>query len=81
MSQAEERSTTPQKDAYGAPRATVVGKVEELTAGNGGDIWDSGGSWMAVAFSGEEVQDGGDELGREADGDDEAGGPGLEEEE
>lgn len=81
MSQAEERSTTPQKGAYRAPSTTVVGKVEELTAGNTGDLWDSGGSWMAVAFTSEEVQDGGDDLGREADGDDEAGGPGLEEEE
>lgn len=81
MSQAEDRSAAPQRGAYRTPSTTVVGKVEELTAGNTGDYQDNGGSWMGLAFSGEEVQDGGDELGREADGDDEAGGPGLEEEE
>ena len=81
MSQAEDRSATPQRGTYRAPSTTVVGKVEELTAGNTGDYRDNGGSWMGLAFTGEEVQDGGDELEREADGDDEAGGPGLEEEE
>jgi hypothetical protein len=60
---------------------TVVGKVEEVTAGNTGDYQDNNGSWMGLAFTSEEVQDGGDELAREADGDDEAGGPGLDEEE
>lgn len=50
MSQAEERSATPQKAGYRAPGATVVGSVQELTAGNTGDYADNGGAKRGLAF-------------------------------
>lgn len=82
MSHAEERSTPPQKAVYRAPGTMVAGSVEKLTAGgNDGGYSDGYGGWYGLAFTGEETPDGGDALEREADGDDEAGSPDVQEEE
>ncbi len=61
MSQAEERSTTPQKGAYRAPGATVVGKVEEVTrGGTDGGYSDGYGGWYGLAFTeDDDAQEGG----------------------
>ncbi|HEX8274142.1 MAG TPA: hypothetical protein VF615_16000 [Longimicrobiaceae bacterium] len=55
MSQAEERSTAPQGERYRAPGATVLGSVEELTAGNGGDYQD-GGAYRGLAAGRDDEQ-------------------------
>jgi hypothetical protein len=52
MSQAEDRSATPQRGAYRAPGTTVVGEVEELTrGGTDGGYSDGFGGWYGLAFT------------------------------
>lgn len=63
MSQAEERSTPPQKAGYRAPGATVLGSVPELTGGGDGDYQDYNGGFRGLAAGRDDEQASQDDAG------------------
>jgi|GEM_PF-2822966 len=72
MSHVEEEAPTPQRSAYRAPDAIVVGTVEELTAGGkDGSAFDGMNGWRGLAATGDDADEREVESDVETDSDDE----------
>ncbi len=72
MSHVEEETTPPQRSAYRAPGAIVVGTVEELTAGGkDGSAFDGMNGWRGLAATGDDAEEREAESDAETDSDDE----------
>lgn len=70
MSHAGEETPTPQRSAYRAPDAIVVGTVEELTAGGkDGSAFDGMNGWRGLAATGDDVDERESDAEFEAEGD------------